>query len=212
VLLIVDEVICGFGRSGRKFGHQNFNVQPDIITMAKGITSAYLPLSATAVRADIAATFLESGVNQHFRHVNTFGGTPTACAVALRNMELMEEEGLIQRAAELGALLETELRPIADDPHVGDLRHFGFLAGIELVENRESHKPLRLEKVNQVIAECKKRGVIIGKNGDTTPGFQNVLTLSPPFVTTEEEVVMIVRVLQEALQTLHSQSTPQSQS
>lgn len=204
VLLIVDEVICGFGRSGRKFGHQNYGVTPDIITMAKGITSAYLPLSATAVRAGIAATFLEPGVNQHFRHVNTFGGTPTACAVALRNMELMEEEGLIQRAAELGELLQTQLRAVADDPHVGDIRHFGFLAGIELVENRQTHEPARVEKVNQVIAECKKRGLIIGKNGDTTPGYQNVLTLSPPFVTTEEEIAFIVSTLKEALQTLQT--------
>lgn len=202
VLLIVDEVICGFGRSGRKFGHQNFGVKPDIVTMAKGITSAYLPLSATAVRADIADRFKEQGVNQHFRHVNTFGGNPAACALALRNLQIMEEEELIEKADELGRLLRQELTPLESHPNVGDIRSFGFLAGIEMVEDRNTKEPAAPAKVTQVIGECKKRGLIIGRNGDTVPGFNNVLTLSPPFSTSQEEVKMLVSVLREAFDTL----------
>ncbi|MFM1650992.1 aspartate aminotransferase family protein [Brevibacillus sp. B_LB10_24] len=202
VLLIIDEVICGFGRSGRKFGHQNFGVKPDIVTMAKGITSAYLPLSATAVRAEIADLFNEPGGNQHFRHVNTFGGSPAACALALKNMDIMEKEGLIERSAELGVLLRQKLSIIEDHPNVGDIRSFGFMAGIELVENRQTKEPAAPDKLTKVIGECKKRGLIIGRNGETVPGFNNILTLSPPFSTTAEEVDFIVNMLKEALDTL----------
>lgn len=198
VLLIVDEVICGFGRSGQKFGHQNFGIKPDIVTMAKGITSAYLPLSATAVRADIADKFNEQGVNLHFRHVNTFGGNPAACALALKNLELMEEEQMIERAGRLGEELREKLSFLEEHPHVGDIRSFGFLMGIEMVENRETKEPAAPDKLTKVIGACKQRGLIIGRNGDTIPGFNNVLTLSPPFSTTSEDIDFIARVLREA--------------
>lgn len=92
VLLIIDEVICGFGRTGKAFGHQHFNLKPDIITMAKGLTSAYLPLSVTAVRKEIYEKFNTGEENSHLRHLNTFGGNPAACAVALKNIEIMERK------------------------------------------------------------------------------------------------------------------------
>ncbi len=202
VLLHIDEVICGFGRSGRKFGHQNFGVQPDIVTMAAGITSAYLPLSATAVRAEIADTFMGSAQNQHFRHISTFGGNPVACALAIRNMDIMDEENLIGKADQLGSELREKLAAIADHPNVGDIRSFGFLAGIEMVEDKESKEAAAPDKVVKVINECKSRGLIIGKNGDTIPGYNNILTLSPPFSTTSEEIDFMVRVLKEAFATL----------
>ncbi|WP_035297479.1 aspartate aminotransferase family protein [Brevibacillus thermoruber] len=202
VLLIVDEVICGFGRSGRKFGHQNFGVKPDIVTMAKGITSAYLPLSATAVRADIADKFNEQGVNLHFRHVNTFGGNPAACALALKNLEIMEEEKLIEKAERLGAELREKLSFLENHPHVGDIRSFGFLMGIEMVEDRATKEPAAPDKLTRVIVACKQRGLIIGRNGDTVPGFNNILTLSPPFSTTSDDLDFIARVLREAFEEL----------
>ena len=200
--MIVDEVICGFGRSGKKFGHQNFGVKPDIVTMAKGITSAYLPLSATAVRADIADKFNEQGNNLHFRHVNTFGGNPAACALALKNLELMEEEQLVERSEQLGEELRAKLAFLADHPYVGDIRSFGFLMGIEMVEDRKTKEPAAPAKLTQVIAECKKHGLIIGRNGDTIPSFNNVLTLSPPFTTTSDDIDFIAHVMKEAFDTL----------
>ena len=202
VLLHIDEVICGFGRSGKKFGHQNFGVKPDIVTMAKGITSAYLPLSATAVRAEIADTFNEPGANIHFRHINTFGGNPAACALALRNMELIEEENLVGRAEQLGIELREKLSIIEAHPNVGDIRSFGLISGIEMVEDQATKEPSAPDKVAQVIGECKKRGLIIGKNGDTIPHFNNILTLAPPFCTTSDEIDIIVRVVKEAFDTL----------
>src|SRR5699024_12304212 len=104
-VLNVIEVICVFGRTGKRFGLQNYGVKPDIVTMAKGITSAYLPLSATAVKKEIFEAFKGTDEYNHFRHVNTYGGNPAACAVALKNIEIFEKENLVERAAALGEKL-----------------------------------------------------------------------------------------------------------
>jgi taurine-pyruvate aminotransferase len=200
VLLIIDEVICGFGRTGETFGHLNFNMKPDIVTMAKGITSGYLPLSATAVRKDIYEVFKKSEEYSHFRHVNTFGGNPAACALALKNIEIMEKENLIGRSRILGERLREEMREIENHPNVGDIRGVGFLLGIELVEDKETREPASPERMGKVIGECKANGLIIGKNGDTVAGFNNVLTLSPPLSATDEDLAFIVSTLKNAIQ------------
>jgi taurine-pyruvate aminotransferase len=202
VLLIIDEVICGFGRTGKEFGHMNFDIKPDIVTMAKGLTSAYLPLSATAVRRDIYESFKNQEDYSHFRHINTFGGNPAACALALKNLEIMKNENLIERARILGERLREEMREIEDHPNVGDIRSFGFLMGIELVENRLTKEPVPLSKMGQVIGDSRANGLIIGKNGDTVAGFNNVLTLSPPLSCTDEDLEFIVKTLKSAIQKL----------
>ena len=136
-LLIVDEVICGFGRTGEAFGFMNYGVTPDIISMAKGITSAYLPLSATAVKKEIYDSFKGSGEYDYFRHVNTFGGNPAACALALKNLEIMEKEQLFTRSKEEGAYLKQSLvTNLSEHKFVGDIRGKGLLIGIELVKDR----------------------------------------------------------------------------
>ena len=152
-LLIVDEVICGFGRTGKAFGFQNYGIKPDIVTMAKGLTSAYMPLSATAIRREIYEQFMDGGDYEFFRHVNTFGGSPVACAVALKNIEVMERENLFEQSAQLGeVLMHTLTEQLSDHPYVGDIRGKGLLIGIELVENKETKMPLDIQKVNAVIA------------------------------------------------------------
>jgi len=201
-LLIIDEVICGFGRTGRRFGHQHYGIRPDIVTMAKGITSGYLPLAATAVRREVFEAFRGTEEYDHFRHVNTFGGNPAACALATRNLEIMEEEDLPARSARMGERLRDELRGIDERPNVGQVRHKGLLFGIELVEDRDSREPAAPEKVASVIAGCKKRGLIVGKNGDTVAGFNNVITLAPPLVVDEDDVGFIARTLKEAVSDL----------
>lgn len=197
VLLIIDEVICGFGRTGKAFGHQHFNLKPDIITMAKGITSAYLPLSVTAVRNDIYEKFNTGEENSHFRHINTFGGNPAACAVALKNIEILEMENLFERASYLGERLQKELYDLKNHPFVGDIRGFGFLLGIELVENKETKEPASNARVVKIIGECKANGLIIGKNGDTVEGYNNILTLSPPLSCTDEDVDFVIAVIKK---------------
>ncbi len=199
VLLIMDEVICGFGRTGRRFGYQHYGVKPDIVTMAKGITSAYLPLSATAVKRELFEAFLDAEEYAHFRHVSTFGGNPTACALAIRNLRIMDDERLPERSAEMGERLRNELAGLEDHPNVGEIRSKGLLFGIELVEDKETRRPASADKVAKVIGGCKERGLIVGKNGDTVAGFNNVVTLSPPLVITDDDLRFIARVLKESV-------------
>ncbi|GGB40796.1 aminotransferase class III-fold pyridoxal phosphate-dependent enzyme [Virgibacillus dakarensis] len=197
VLLIIDEVICGFGRTGKMFGHQHFDIKPDMVTMAKGLTSAYLPLSVTAVRKDIYKTFEDNGENSHFRHVNTFGGNPAACALALKNIEIMERENLVGRSAVLGERLQQELAELADHPFVGDVRGLGFLMGIEMVEDKNTKKPASPDRVNKIISDCKASGLIIGKNGDTVAGYNNILAICPPLSCTDEDLAFIISVVKK---------------
>ncbi|MBD7985459.1 aspartate aminotransferase family protein [Sporosarcina sp. Sa2YVA2] len=197
VLLIIDEVICGFGRTGKMFGHQHFKCKPDIVTMAKGLTSAYLPLSITAIRKDIYDQFDTGEDNSHFRHVNTFGGNPAACALALKNIEIIERERLVERSAELGERLLKELAELNEHPHVGDIRGLGFLLGIELVENKDTKEPATNERMARIMGACKANGLIVGKNGDTVAGYNNILALSPPLSCTDEDFDFIVAVLKK---------------
>lgn len=195
VLLIVDEVICGFGRSGEKFGHLNYGVRPDIVTMAKGLTSAYSPLSATAVSAELYESFKDKEATSHLRHINTFGGNPVSCVVAMKNMEILEKENLVSRSAQIGNTFRAQLEPLLDHPNVGEIRIFGSAMGIELVEDQVSKVPATADRVMKIIAGCKQMGLLIGKNGDTVPGFANILTLSPPLSSTDEDVAFIIETL-----------------
>src|SRR5699024_200851 len=197
-LLIIDEVICGFGRTGKKFGFQHSDIKPDIVTMAKGITSGYLPLAATAVRKEIYDAFKGQGDYDHFRHVSTFGGNPAACALALKNMEIYEEESLIERSETLGKELIDRLQDLEDHPYVGNIRGKGLLIGIELVADKQTKEPVDEAIVNKIIGDCKSKGLIIGKNGDTVAGYNNIIALSPPLNLTDEDLDFIVSVLKEA--------------
>ena len=201
-LLIIDEVICGFGRTGRRFGHQHHGIKPDIVTMAKGITSGYLPLSATAVRREVFEAFKGTEEYDHFRHVNTFGGNPAACALALRNLEIMEEENLPAKSAAMGERLRAQLADLEDHPNVGQIRNKGLLFGLELVEDKGSRTPATADKVGAVIAGCKERGLIVSKNGDTVAGFNNVVTLAPPLIVTDDDLEFISGTLKESLASL----------
>ena len=116
--------------------------------------------------------------------------------------DFIESENLIERAAYLGDELRKKLDILMMHKHVGDIRSFGFIVGIELVEDKESKIPASSDKILKIITECKDNGLIIGKNGDTVPGFNNVLTLSPPFTTTDEEIEFIVSTVIQAFSKL----------
>ena len=204
VLLIIDEVICGFGRTGKRFGHQHTNVIPDIVTMAKGLTSGYAPLSATAVRKEIYEGFLDDeGPRDRLRHVNTFGGHPVSCAVALENLTIMEELDLVHRSEELGIYLLEKANSLYAYPFVGDIRVKGLLMGIELVKNRLTKEPLALDDVQAVLNEAKAQGILLGKNGDPVAGLNNVIVFSPPLIITKEQIDTILEVLHQIFQRAH---------
>ena len=199
-LLICDEVICGFGRTGKAFGFMNYDVKPDIVTMAKGLTSGYLPLSATAVKEEIYEAFKGKDSYDHFRHINTFGGNPASCALALKNLEIMEREKLFDRSQELGEKLKRQLtEQLSYHSNVGDIRGKGLLIGIELVEDKRTKKPLAVGELNKVIGYCKSKGVIIGKNGDTVAGYNNVLTMAPPLMIEEKDIDLLVETIVEGV-------------
>ncbi|MBE7382039.1 MAG: aminotransferase class III-fold pyridoxal phosphate-dependent enzyme [Leptolyngbya sp. SIO1E4] len=200
ILLIYDEVVNGFGRTGRMFGHQHWGVQPDIICFAKGLTSGYMPLSATVVKQHVFAAFLdEPGSDSHFRHITTYGGTPVCSAVALRNIEILERENLPERAAEMGEYLLEKLRRLLNHPNVGDVRGKGLLLGVELVQDKVSKTPLDGDRVSAVIKHCMDKHLIIGRNTNTIPGHTNVLILCPPLVLTHEEADRLADTLYQAV-------------
>ncbi|WLR43369.1 aspartate aminotransferase family protein [Bacillus carboniphilus] len=202
-LLIVDEVICGFGRTGKMFGYKHGNIKPDIITMAKGITSGYLPLAATAVRKDIYNAFKGKEMYDCFRHINTFGGNPAACALAFKNIEILEQESLVQESARKGQkLLEALKKELKDVQYVGDIRGKGLLIGIELVEDKITKKPLPVHFVNEIIEGCKKDGVLIAKNGLTVAGYNNVIVLSPPLSIEDHDLTLILETVSENVKKL----------
>jgi adenosylmethionine-8-amino-7-oxononanoate aminotransferase len=197
VLLIVDEVICGFGRTGTMFGHDRSGVRPDLVTMAKGITSAYIPLAATVVSNDIFAAFpADPADSGRLRHINTFGGHPAGCAVALETLAIMEEEQLCERSATVGADLLERLRDtLGDHPLVGEVRGRGLLIGIELVADQATRAPAPRTVSGGVVAAAQQRGLLVGRNVDTAAGLDNVIALAPPLSLTDDDVDHIVDVL-----------------
>ncbi|MCF6409533.1 aspartate aminotransferase family protein [Pseudalkalibacillus salsuginis] len=201
-LLIVDEVICGFGRTGEAFGFMNYGVKPDVITMAKGITSAYMPLAATAVKREIFEEFVGNSDYDRFRHVNTYGGSPASCAVALKNLEIMEEENLFERSKEMGKRLLNDLEDLKAHPNVGDVRGNGLLLGIELVEDKRTKDPIEYSKIETVMKACKNNGLLIGNNKDTVAGHNNIIQLCPPLSITEQDYQFIVETLLESFQSI----------
>src|SRR5215813_4013911 len=143
LLLHVDEVINGFGRTGKMFGHQHWDLTPDIVSIAKGISSAYLPIAATVVKNHVFQSFYgEPSENRQVAQVNTYGGHPAAAAVALRNIEILLEEKLVERSAEMGRYLMDGLCTLSHHSWVGDVRGKGLLAGVELVQSRDTKEPV----------------------------------------------------------------------
>jgi len=202
ILLHVDEVINGFGRTGKMFAHQHYNVSPDIIAIAKGISSAYLPIAATVVKNGVFQSFYgEASENRQVAQVNTYGGHPVSAAVAVRNIEIMLAENLADRAAEMGAYLIDGLRTLMKHQVVGDVRGKGLLLCIELVKDRTTKEPVGPEQITAVSDFCRDNGVLVGRSGGGRR-HGNTITLSPPLVITRAECDRIVETLDRALATL----------
>ncbi|MBS0558501.1 MAG: aminotransferase class III-fold pyridoxal phosphate-dependent enzyme [Proteobacteria bacterium] len=201
VLLHVDEVINGFGRTGKMFGHQHYNISPDIMAVAKGIVSAYLPIAATVVKNSVFQSFLgEVADERQVMQVNTYGGHPVAAAVAVRNIEIMLEEKLPERAAEMGGYLMAGLKDrLMRHGICGEVRGKGLLIGIELVTDRESKTQLGSALVQGVVNFCRSNGVIVGRSGGGAR-HSNTIVLSPPLVITRSECDTLIEVLDRALQ------------
>lgn len=201
VLLIFDEVVSGFGRTGEMFGHNHWGVTADIFTFAKGLASGYQPIAATVVREQLFERFFgEPGSLQHFRHINTFGGHPVATAVAMKNMEILERENLVENSRKMGDYLKQELSSaFADHPNVGEIRGKGLLVGVELVQDRESKEPLDDPSIMAILGRCMQKGVFMGRNSNTVPGRCNVMVMAPPLILQQSEADYLLDVVTSSL-------------
>ena len=192
ILFAADEVITGFGRTGRLFALDHWGVEPDLVSFAKGITSGYFPLGGVGVNDEIAAA-LDSDTTP-WMHAFTYSAHPVGCAVALRTLDIVDREAFPLRAATLGQQLLDRLRgALGGHPHVGEIRGLGLMCAVEFVKDRETKAPFPVgEKVGtQINAEAQQRGLFSRNRGD-------IYMLAPPFVITTEQIDRIVDILDES--------------
>ncbi|MCU1497231.1 MAG: hypothetical protein JWM47_1184 [Acidimicrobiales bacterium] len=198
VLLVSDEVICAFGRLGSWFGAERLGYQPDMITMAKGLTSGYSPLGGVLVSDRIAEAFLDA--DQAFLHGITFGGHPVSCAVALANLDLLEREGLNQHVRANEALFRKTLEELLDLPIVGDVRGMGYFYGIELVKDTTTKETFSAEESDRLLRDLLTPKLIAGGllcRADDRG--EPVIQLSPPLTAGPEQFEEIGRIIRAAL-------------
>jgi adenosylmethionine-8-amino-7-oxononanoate aminotransferase len=208
ILMIMDEVICGFGRLGKLFASEYYGVVPDLITTAKGITSSYAPLGAVLARKAIADAFaapplegmpmpVAAARKAGFQHGLTFGGHPVAAAAALANLDIMLEEDLPGKARETGTYLRDALdSTLGNHPNVGDIRGVGLFLGVELVADRETKETFRDNALLVWLTDqMRDRGLILRNDGRNDPTTQ----LCPPLVITREECDRTVAILEETI-------------
>jgi L-2,4-diaminobutyrate transaminase len=197
VLLIADEVITAFGRLGSWFGSERFGIEPDLITVAKGLTSGYFPLSGCIVSERVWRVLVDGSSGGPFGHGYTYSAHPLAAAVAMANLDLIENEGLIDAAATRGAQLQTLLHEAFDEhPLVGEVRGTALIAALEFVADRDPAKPF--DSALKVGARVTRRCLELGLITRALPA-ADTISFSPPFVITEDEVVELVRIARQAV-------------
>jgi len=202
ILLHIDEVVCGLGRTGKWFGYQHYGITPDFVTMAKGVASGYAAISVTVTTEKVFEMFKENPDDpmDYFRDVSTFGGCTAGPAAALANMKIIEDEGLLDNVCAMGARLMAGLETLKDKHEcIGDVRGKGLFCGAELVSNRETKEPMHESKVAAVVAEVFAQKVIIGMTNRSLNGLNNTLCLSPALIATKENIDEIVTAIDVAL-------------
>ena len=182
VLIHIDEVVCGMGRTGTWFGYQHYGIKPDMVSMAKGVASGYAAISVLATTEALFQEFLAEPADQlhYFRDISTFGGCAGGPAAAVENMKIIEEENLLDNVVKQGDYCLERLQELMDKHEViGQVRGKGLFLGAELVADRKTREPLDEGKVAAVAADCLKQGVMIGRTNRSLPGLNNTLCLSP---------------------------------
>ena len=202
ILLHIDEVVCGVGRTGAWFGYQHYGVEPDFVTMAKGVASGYAAISCTVTTEAVFEMFKDDPTDpmSYFRDISTFGGCTSGPAAALENMRIIEDEGLIENTNLMGARVLDNLRALQDKHRViGQVRGKGLFCGAELVADRTTREPADEKKVAAVVADCMAQGVIIGMTNRSLPGLNNTLCLSPALIATPDDIDEITAAIDKAL-------------
>ncbi len=202
ILLHIDEVVCGVGRTGTWFGYQHYGVRPDFVTMAKGVASGYAAIACMVTTEKVFDMFKSNPDDplDYFRDISTFGGCTAGPAAAIENMKIIEEENLLQNTLDMGERLMANLNALKDrHAVVGDVRGKGLFCGAELVADRASKEPANEKKVQAVVADCMAQGVIIGATNRSVPGFNNTLCFSPALIATADDIDQITDAVDGAL-------------
>ena len=201
VLLIADEVICGFGRLGSWFGSDTYGLQPDLMTVAKGLSSGYVPISGSIVSDRVWEVLLEGQNDGYLAHGFTYSSHPLAAAAALANLRVLETEDLPANAARVGEVLQGRLGALREHPLVGEVRGRGLIAAVELVADKAAKTPFpaELKVAPRMAALCLEEGLISRALPES-----NALSFSPPLVLTEEEAHLIVDRFERALNRLEA--------
>ena len=199
VIMICDEVITGFGRTGKMFATEHWGVQPDIFTVAKALTSGYLPIGAAVASKKVSDAFM-GDEESAFRHLITFGGNPASCAAGLANLEIMEGEGMVENSARMGEYLFEQLQTLYEHPIVGDVRGgMGLLAAVEIVQDRDTKEKFPKEAdITKKFNEAWNRQGLLGRAGD-------VISLAPPLCITKDEVDWLVKSVDDAITEVENQ-------
>ena len=197
ILLVVDEVICGFGRTGEWFGSDTYNIKPDIITMAKGISSGYIPLSGIMVGDRVTETLVDEG--GEFYHGYTYSGHPVACAVAIENIKIIREENLIENSRKTSVYLRERMNEIADHPLVGEVRMKSFIGAVELVKDKDKRE--MFEETGVVGGICRDYCI---QNGLVMRAVRDGMIFCPPLIFNNNHIDELVEKLKKSLDQTHA--------
>ena len=202
ILLHIDEVVCGVGRTGTWFGYQNYGVKPDMVTMAKGVASGYAAIACLVTSEDVFELFKDDASDpmNYFRDISTFGGCTAGPAAAIENMAIIEEEGLLDNTLNMGARMIDNLSALAEKHAViGEVRGKGLFCGAELVADRSTKEPAQEKLVQAVVADCAAQGVLIGATNRSIPGHNNTLCFSPALIATADDIDEITEAVDRSL-------------
>ena len=202
ILLHIDEVVCGLGRTGTWFGYQHYGIQPDFVTMAKGVASGYAAIACCVTTEKVFDMFKDDSDDplNFFRDISTFGGCTAGPAAALENMRIIEDEGLLENTTKMGERMIANLEALMEKHEViGDVRGKGLFLGAELVKDRETKEPVSEKEVGAVVADCGAQGVIIGATNRSIPGRNNTLCFSPALIATADDIDRITDAVDKAL-------------
>ncbi|NVK30610.1 MAG: aminotransferase class III-fold pyridoxal phosphate-dependent enzyme [Gammaproteobacteria bacterium] len=195
ILLHIDEVVCGVGRTGTWFGYQHYGIEPDFVTMAKGVASGYAAISCTVTTEKVFDMFKANAEDpmSYFRDISTFGGCTSGPAAAIENMNIIIEENLLENTLQMGDYAMDKLRELQDKHTcIGEVRGKGLFLGVELVKDRDSREPADEKMVQQVVGKSAQAGVLIGATNRSLPGLNNTLCLSPALISTKDDIDEIV--------------------
>ena len=202
ILLHIDEVVCGLGRTGTWFGYQNYGIKPDMVTMAKGVASGYAAIACLVTTEEVFDSFKDNPDDKmnYFRDISTFGGCTAGPTAAIENMRIIEDENLLDNTVKMGARMIENLDQLAEKHSViGDVRGAGLFCGAELVKDSNTKEPEDEKLVQAVVADCAAQGVLIGATNRSLPGLNNTLCFSPALIATPDDIDQITEAVGKSL-------------